>query len=71
MLMLIGSVMFIAGLSYYAISKGRSGWWRTSGSCCVQAGSYLFALKDRSGNHSEGEGCTESLLSLSITLLPL
>ena len=31
LIMLIGTALLVAGLAYYAIAKGRSGWWGLCG----------------------------------------
>lgn len=43
---LVGTVLLIAGLSYYAIAKGRSGWWGLCGFLSLLGLLILALLKD-------------------------
>lgn len=43
---LVGTALLIAGLSYYAIAKGRSGWWGLCGFLSLLGLLILALLKD-------------------------
>jgi len=49
LLILGGTGLLIAGLAYYAIGKGRSGWWGLCGFLSFIGLIILACLKDRSG----------------------
>ncbi len=49
LLILAGTGLLIAGLAYYAIGKGRSGWWGLCGFLSFIGLIILACLKDRSG----------------------
>jgi len=49
LLILAGTGLLVAGLSYYAIAKGRSGWWGLAGFLSLIGLIILACLKDRSG----------------------
>lgn len=49
LLILGGTGLLIAGLAYYAIAKGRSGWWGLCGLLSIIGLIILACLKDRSG----------------------
>ncbi len=44
---LIGTALLIAGLAYYAMAKGRSGWWGLCGFLSCIGLLILAVLKDR------------------------
>ncbi len=48
LLILAGTGLLIAGLAYYAIGKGRSGWWGLCGFLSFIGLIILACLKDRS-----------------------
>ena len=50
LLSLIGTALLIAGLSYYAIAKGRSGWWGLCGFLSLIGLIILSMLKDHVPN---------------------
>lgn len=50
LLILGGTILLIAGLAYYAIAKGRSGWWGLCGLLSLIGLIILACLKDRSGD---------------------
>ena len=47
---LIGTALLIAGLAYYAIAKGRSGWWGLLGFLSCIGLIILALLKDEAPN---------------------
>jgi hypothetical protein len=47
---LVGTALLIAGLSYYAIAKGRSGWWGLCGFLSCIGLVILAMLKDEAPN---------------------
>jgi hypothetical protein len=49
-LALVGTALLIAGLSYYAIAKGRSGWWGLCGFLSCIGLVILALLKDHAPN---------------------
>lgn len=49
LLMVAGTALLIAGLSYYALAKGRSNWWGLCGFLSLIGLIVLACLEDRSG----------------------
>lgn len=47
---LVGTGLLVAGLSYYAIAKGRSGWWGLCGFLSCLGLLILLLLKDEAPN---------------------
>jgi hypothetical protein len=47
LLLLVGTALLVAGLAYYAIAKGRSGWWGLFGFLSIIGLIILACLKDR------------------------
>jgi hypothetical protein len=47
LVVLLGTALLIAGLSYYAIAKGHSGWWGLCGFLSCLGLLILALLKDR------------------------
>lgn len=45
--LMLGTALLIAGLAYYAIAKGRSGWWGLCGFLSCLGLLILALLKDR------------------------
>lgn len=46
LIMLTGTILLIAGLSHYALAKGRSGWWGLCGFLSIIGLIILALLKD-------------------------